>query len=401
MDSAVPGNMTMSKQASHLSDVECNALRQPEQTLPASSYFDPDFYARELREIWAKRWIFVCRSDDLSESLCYRTLIVGDQNIVVLRDTDGKLSAFHNVCRHRGSILCKERSGRLGSRLLVCPYHQWSYATTDGRLVRTTSFAEPDGFKKGDFGLFGVALTEWRGCVFVNLDPHATFGAAEAFQRPPDNLVNFPMEKMVSGHVWTKQMSCNWKVFWENFNECLHCPNIHPELSELVPMFQRRIINPRDVPDWQQHADSDDPKFRGGMRDGAETWSTDAGAQGRVISELTAEDHARGHTYATAWPSVFVAGYPDHVRIVRLLPLGPERMEIQAEWLFPQETLDDQDYDISKVVDFGILVMEQDAQACELNQQGFHALPFQEGVLMPEEYLLKRFHDWVRVHVDA
>lgn len=375
-----------------------NALRQAEQTLPFDWYYDDAHHAREMKRIWQRGWIYVCRGDAL-DRLDYRTVRIDDQNVVVLRDGDGTLKAFHNACRHRGSILCPQASGKLRSRLLVCPYHQWSYAIDDGRLVATTSFAEPDGFSKADFGLAKVALAEWRGCVLINLDVDAFFDPETAFQRPPDNLVNFPMEQMVTGHQWTGEIACNWKLFWENFNECLHCPNVHPELVELVPLFTRRIINPKDVPDWQDHVDKDDPKFRGGMRDGAETWSTDHSAQGRVIATLTGEDLERGHTYASAWPSFFVAGYPDHVRIVHMMPLGPERLRLTAEWLFPAETLADPEYDVSKVVDFGVLVMEQDARACELNQRGVHAAPLTHGVLMPEEYILKRFQDWVRAQL--
>ncbi len=382
-------------------DTAYNALRQAEPSLPAAWYVDPVHHAREMRAIWARSWVYVCRAADLDRPLQFQTLEIGDQSIVVLRDTDGDLRAFHNVCRHRGSVLCTEARGRLGARLLVCPYHQWAYATTDGRLVSTSSFGEGDGFDKADFGLFAVAIAEWRGCVFVNLDAQARFDAAQAFQRAPDNLRNFPLEEMVTGHVWSKQMACNWKVFWENFNECLHCPNIHPELVDLVPLYQRRIVNPRDVPDWRDHADSDDPKYRGGMREGAETWSMDGGAQGHVIGTLSDEDLARGHSYATALPAAFVAGYPDHIRIVRLLPLEPERTELRAEWLFPPETLADAGYDRANVVDFAVLVMEQDGAACELNQRGLHAAPLAAGVLMPEEYFVKRFQDWVRGMLEA
>ena len=381
-------------------DVEFNALRKAEPTLPASWYHDPDHYGRELSSIWANNWLYVCRADALAEALSYRTFTIGRQNIVVLRDADGALQAFHNTCRHRGSVLCTEAEGRLSSRLIVCPYHQWSYAPDDGRLVKTTSFAEPSGFDRSALGLFRVALAEWRGCVFVHLDPEARFNEATAFQRPPDNLVNFPLEDMAVAHQWTSEIACNWKIFWENFNECLHCPNVHPELTELVPLFRRRIINPMDVPDWQE-GDPRDPTRRGGMRDGAETWSSDHSAQGHLIPELTEADHARGHTYATAWPSVFVAGYPDHVRIVRLRPLGPEMTELHAEWLLPEATLADPDYRLQNIVDFGVLVMEQDAKACELNQQGLHATPYEQGVLMPEEYLLKRFQDWVRGQLET
>ena len=372
-----------------------NALKQVEATLPFAWYFDPAHHALEMQRIWQRGWIYVCRADAL-DNLDYRTLKIGDQNIVVLRNSGGDLRAYHNACRHRGSILCTRPEGRLKSPLLVCPYHQWSYDSSDGRLMATTSFTDPEGFDRSALGLAEVSVSDWRGCVIVNLDPDAAFDPATDFQRPPDNLVNFPLEQMVTGHRWQEEIACNWKTFWENFNECLHCPNVHPELSELVPMYTRRIVNPQDRPDWTDHVDSSDPRLRGGMKSGAETWSTDHGAQGRVIPSLTEQDLARGHTYASAWPGFFVAGYPDHVRIVHLTPLGPERTLLSAEWLFPPETLADPAYDRSNVVDFGVLVMQQDARACELNQQGMHSAALAEGVLMPEEYLLKRFQDWVR-----
>ena len=97
---------------------------------------------------------------------------------------------------------------------------------------------------------------------------------------------------------------------------------------------------------------------------------------------------------------MFIAGYADHVRIVSLRPLAPERTELVAEWLFTHETLADPDYDLNNVVDFARLVIEQDAKACELSQRGLHAAPLEAGVLMPEEYLVKRFHDWVRAGLD-
>ena len=126
-----------------------NALQQAEQTLPFAWYHDAAQHAREMQAIWHKGWHYVCRGDAL-DPLNYRTLRIGTQNIVVLRSNDGNLRAYHNACRHRGSILCTQDHGQLRSGLLVCPYHQWSYASTDGRLVATTSFAEPDGFSKAD-----------------------------------------------------------------------------------------------------------------------------------------------------------------------------------------------------------------------------------------------------------
>ncbi len=376
-------------------EIHYNSLKQVEPCLPSEWYYDPAHHARELKAIWLKDWLYVCRADTLATPLAYRTFEIGDQNIVVLRTAENEIVGFHNACRHCGSILCTQRKGQIKNKLITCPYHQWAYAADDGRLVKTSSFAEPDGFEKADYSLFAVSTHNWRGCIFINFDPHADWIEANAFQRPPETLKNHPLEDMVVGHVWETVIDCNWKTFWENFNECLHCPNVHPELVELVPLFSRRIVNPMDVPDWQDHTSRKEAKYRGGMADGGETWSADWSAQGQVIASLTDEDLARGHTYCSSWPSVFIGGYPDHVRIVRMRPVGPEKTELVAEWLFTPETHAAEDYDPENVISFGKLVMEQDAVASELNQRGLHAAPFQNGVLMPEEYLLKRFHDWL------
>jgi len=389
----------MSDQHVERINTDFNALVKLEPSLPAKWYYDPIHHAREIQSIWCKNWLYVCHADALREPLSYRTMEIGDQNIVVLRTAEGGLRAFHNACRHRGSILCTEREGQLKSKLIVCPYHQWSYAVADGRLVRTTSHAEPDGFDKADYPLFPVGIAEWRGCIMINLEPDALWDTEKIFQRMPNNLTNYPIEDMVIGHTWRKVMNCNWKTFMENFNECLHCPNVHPELEKLVPLFSRRIVNPKDLPGWQVHEGTDNPKYRGGMGHGAEAWSMDGSAQNHVIKSLNEEDLARGYTYASSLPSVFIGGYADHVRIVRLLPIGPEQTELVSEWLFEKDTMSASDYDISNVIDFAKLLMDQDLVASELNQRGLHASPMKNGILMPEEYLLKRLHEWIRAHL--
>ena len=149
-----------------------------------------------------------------------------------------------------------------------------------------------------------------------------------------------------------------------------------------------------DDPEWKRHADSDAPEFSGGLRDGAETWSRDGRAHGPAFAGLTAAERAAGQPYATSLPSMFIVGHVDYVRVVRLAPLGPEQTELTAEWLFSPEAL--AATDIDNIVAFGTQVLEEDAGICEVNQRGLRSLRHQAGVLMPEEYDLHRFHQWVR-----
>ncbi len=148
-------------------------------------------------------------------------------------------------------------------------------------------------------------------------------------------------------------MNCNWKIFWENFNECLHCPGVHKDLSRLVPIYGRGLMGRHDDPDWARHADNDAPEFSGGLRAGAETWSRDGQAHGPVFAGLTPAERAAGQTYATSLPSMFIVGHVDYVRTVRLVPLGPEQTELTAEWLFPPEALAAPQADIDNIVAFG------------------------------------------------
>ena len=228
-------------------------LRQAEHTLPTSAYLDQAEYQRDLDAIWYRRWLMVCRAADIAEPLAYRVFTIGTQEVLVVRDETGSLRAFHNTCRHRGSQLCQSESGRLKARLLTCPYHSWSYSLR-GDLVRVPSKTLPEGFLKSDYPLYSVALTEWRGFVFVNLDENVKGTVEGTFDAGATDMSNWPLEDLVSGHVFTKVMNCNWKIFWENFNECLHCPGVHKHLSQLVPIYGRGLMARHDDPEWQSHA---------------------------------------------------------------------------------------------------------------------------------------------------
>jgi Rieske 2Fe-2S family protein len=370
-----------------------NGLTRLEATLPSSTYWDPSAYQRDLDAILFRSWLLVCREADLAKALAFRTFRVGSQQVIVLRDDTGELRAFHNTCRHRGSQLCGDSEGRLKARLLTCPYHAWSYSLR-GDLVRVPSKSLPDGFDKADHPLYRVALSVWRGFVFINLDEHAAGTAQASFDPASGDLGNWPLEALTTGHVLRKTMNCNWKIFWENFNECLHCPGVHKDLSRLVPIYGRGLMSRQDDPEWTRHADNDAPEFSGGLRDGAETWSSDGKAHGPVFPGLTQGERAAGQTYATSLPSMFIVGHVDYVRTVRLVPLGPEQTELVAEWLFAPEALATTDVD--NIVSFGRQVLEEDAAICEVNQRGLHSIRHQAGVLMPEEYDLHRFQDWVR-----
>ncbi len=367
------------------------------ETLPAYYYYDPEHYRKELRQIWQRNWVYVCRSSAIAQARSYRTVEIGQQSVLVVRGDDGVPRAFHNTCRHRGAALCRADEGRFPAAGIVCPYHSWRYSL-QGELLQTSSVQSGDGFDRSDYPLYALPVTEWNGFIFVALTENPP-PFAKAFDLPLSRFDAWHLERLAVGHTLKKIIKCNWKVFWENYNECLHCPGVHPKLAQLVPIFGRALLEPRDDPRWQDHANDQDPKYAGGLRSGAQSWTMDGQPVGVLFPDVSEEDRKAGHLYLTSVPSVFIVVHVDYVRVVRLLPLGPELTEMSIEFLFLPETLADPRRDISGAVEFTNIVMSEDAEVSELNQRGLHALAHERGVLMPEEYAIRQFQDWVRAEL--
>jgi len=370
-----------------------SGLKVHTEGLSADSYFDPRHHERELQRIWYRNWIYVGRSSEIADPRAFRTFEFGNQKLILVRDDAGTLQGFHNTCRHRGAALCRESSGTMRSGAIICPYHAWTY-NLRGDLVRTSSKCHAGGFDLTDYPLYRVGVREWSGFIFVALAPDPP-PFDRIFDVPLDRLAPWRLQELVVGHVLVKNIQCNWRIFWENYNECLHCPSVHPQLSQLVPIYGRGLVEERDDPNWKMHADDADPKFKGGLRRGARTWSMDGQLTGTAFIGLSEADQELGHVYMTGLPSIFIVGHLDYVRVVRLRPLEPEKTELRVEYLFSPETLAMPGFDMSNVVNFTNLVMTEDAHVCELNQQGLHAAPHRRGVVMPEEYVIRQFHEWV------
>lgn len=364
------------------------------RSLPAQAYYDPDWYACEQEKIWRREWVYVGRANDLAPMTLKRVSVAGE-NLILLKDRDGALACFHNTCRHRGAELCATPERQLKSRLISCPYHQWSYDFS-GQLVRTPFVSVGSNFRKEDHSLFSVHVQEWNGFVFVCLAD-----AAPDFADTPDMgtaaLDNWRMAELVTGHRDLRQLDCNWKIFWENYNECLHCPGIHPGLSQAVPIYAKGYMAPEEDPDWTPEHETGGPILEAGRR----SWTMNGLACGPEFPDLTDKQRDAGHTFVTLLPSIFVCAHVDYARVVSLVPLGPERTEIRIEWLFSADTLNAPGFDLANVVNFASTVLSEDGAACELNQRGLRNSRFTGGTLMPQEFEVFRFQEWIRQRMEA
>ena len=219
---------------------EIRRLDRVYSTLASHCYYDPRHYRRELERIWFRSWLCAGRSEDLPAPGDYRVLTVGTQSVILTRDEGLRLRAFHNTCRHRGSLLCEEDRGRFRHRRIVCPYHAWTYSLS-GDLAATPWRIESEDFDASAFALYEVAAGEWEGFLFINLAPDGEAFDARVLGSIPSRFRNWRLGRTRSARTMTVDLGCNWKIFWENFGECYHCPGVHPELCRVVPVFGRGL----------------------------------------------------------------------------------------------------------------------------------------------------------------
>jgi Rieske 2Fe-2S family protein len=365
-------------------------------TLPASWYFDQDHYRREISTIWWRDWLLVERCDALEKPGAYRVFDVGGQKIIVTRTEDGSLKAFHNTCRHRGAELCATEQGVFPRGRIVCPYHAWTYSL-DGELTGTPRAFLPDDFDAAAHHLYEVAVDDWGGFIFINLDSNPG-PLVRTLADHVEDVANWPLTDLAVAHRERHRIACNWKVFWENFLECYHCPKIHRDLCNLVPVYGLAVVSPDDLPDGGRGKGLSGPSQ---LREGAVTWSADGETALPWFEGLGEAEKQRGMTFAGTSPSFFLVAHVDYVRTVRVLPVSPEETELTVDWLLDPSTLARGDVDIDALTGFGRQVVLEDAQVCEANQRGLHSIRHEQGTLVGQEYDLAAFHDWVMERLES
>ena len=358
------------------------SFRQGAHTMPGEYYTSPEIFAEEMETLFARSWVCVGRSSRLAEPGDFFVKVVAGESLILLRDRSGGLRAFFNVCRHRGTRLCSEESGHV-SETIQCQYHAWTY-TTDGRLIGAPHMGEVAGFNKTDYPLHQAALAEWEGFLFVNVAKQP-----EPFEQTHAPLIGrfsrFALHGLKVGHKVSYDVAANWKLIFQNYNECLHCPVIHPELSARMP--------------YQSGAnDLTEGPFLGGymvISEPAVSVTMSGGAVGRPIAELPVEDRRRAYYYSFQ-PNMLLSIQPDYVNSHLMFPTGPTSVRIVYDWLFEPRHLPLPEADLQHYTALWEVTNAQDARNCEWQQEGMRSREFRHGHYVPQEFDCHRFAQWVR-----
>jgi Rieske 2Fe-2S family protein len=346
--------------------------------LPATAYLDDGVLAWERRHLFAGAWVCAGRVDELGPAGARRAVAVADDSVLLVRGHDGRLRGFFNVCQHRAHELAP-CGGTSTHRSIHCPYHGWRYGL-DGALLSTPRFETPPGFDRADHPLVPVSVEEWHGWVMVNVSGDAPavgefFAGIEALVGP------YEPERLVVGATHRYEIAANWKLVVENYQECFHCPNIHPELCRVSPSTSGENYDDHGgmwVGGWQE------------LMPHAVTMSLDGASGAAPLRGLDAP--ARRHIeYLGLVPNLLVSLHPDYVMTHRLDPLAPGRTAIECQWLFAPDTAAADGFDPSFAVDFWDLTNRQDWAACEGVQRGTASRGYHQGPFGVDEDAVAQF----------
>jgi nitrite reductase/ring-hydroxylating ferredoxin subunit len=251
--------------------------------LPRAAYVDPAMFEWEQRNFFGGGWMCVARSEQLPQPGDQRAEATGTGGVLLVRAEDGALHAFANTCRHRGHELLPCGEGTQQARMIICPYHAWTY-TLAGDLRAAGSFKKVRGFEFGSWGLHRLPATEWHGLIFVDTSGGLAGSLDEALAKLDEIIAPYEPERLVTAGRHSYDAAANWKILTENYHECYHCPSIHPELCRVSP--------PKSGENY-----ASDGAWVGGwmdLRDGMSTMSLDgAGAAHRHLRQHPAERPAQ------------------------------------------------------------------------------------------------------------
>lgn len=208
-------------------------------TLPSLYYLDENIYQQEREAIFYRQWWYAGHISQLSSPGDYLTTDIDEQSVFIVRNQEGDINAFYNVCQHRGHELLQ---GTGSARVIVCPYHAWAY-DLNGELKSARNSESVEGFRHCEFALKPVQVEVFCGLVFICLDPTTPPLSEQAAGLDAEIRAYCPsVDELAFAQRDTYTVDCNWKVMIDNFLECYHCHTAHRDFVDLVDMKNYRSV---------------------------------------------------------------------------------------------------------------------------------------------------------------
>jgi choline monooxygenase len=323
------------------------------RTIPGLWYFDPEIYEAERRSVFGGTWQVVGRTDQVAGPGSFLTADVAGEPVLVVRDEQGTLRAFHNVCRHRAAQVINQPQGK-ASRLR-CRYHGWTYDLA-GRLRGTPEFDGVADFRREDNGLPPLAVDVWGPLVFAHGGPAPAQPLAEFLDPLPAHTAPLGLERARFVERREYVLECNWKVFVDNYLDGgYHVNTVHPGLAGAINYAQYRI----DIA---------------------------ANTSVQVAPLRPAEDETVGKVRAGAagyywwvFPNLMINLYQGVMDTNLVLPLGPDRCRVVFDFYFTETEGAEAQRFIADSIAVGHQIQEEDIGVCEEVQRGLKSRSYETG----------------------
>ena len=322
-------------------------------SLRSEAYTHPQWAEADLQAILARTWQWICHGEALRSPGNYVAATVAGMPIAVVRDRNGGLRAFYNVCKHRAHELL---AGAGTTRNIVCPYHAWTYSL-DGNLKAARRADQMESFDKSEVCLDQVQVEEFGGMVYVNLDPDAEPLAEQAGDLAADIARWAPdVAKLTHAKRLTYDVSTNWKNVIDNFLECYHCHIAHKEFVDLVDMNTYEV---RTHGIWSSHF-------------------AEAGKHANAAYDVTGAS-VTTHAVWWLWPNTCLLRYPGsgNFMVFQVVPAGPGRT--LETWDFYFETPELAGAEAESVTYVDDVLQPQDISLLESVQRGMNTPAFDQG----------------------
>ena len=347
-----------------------------QKSLSQHYFVAPGLFAQEQEKIFSQAWIVSGHQSKLEKPGDYIVSTVASESVILVRNQNSDVRCFFNVCRHRGTRLIETTAGHC--RAIQCPYHAWTY-DLDGRLTGAPHMDDlTSGFNKNDYSLRAPALHIWEGFLFVNLRSTPAGGAGDIahrwFKPLEGKFSEWNLNNLRSHRRIRYDVAANWKLIFENYSECYHCPGVHPALSKLSPY------------DSAENDLSEGPFLGGFMKINpgkSLTMSGNACAIPVALSHHAPEERdppGIGRVlYYSIFPNMLLSMHPDYVMVHQIWPEAPNRTVIYCDWLFHPKADSQENFRPDDAVEFWDMTNRQDWHVCELSQQGIESRAYEPG----------------------
>ncbi len=360
-------------------------IHEPVRSLDPRYYTDQQIFRQEQSGLLARTWQFAGHVSQVEKPGDYFTFSIAGENLFCIRDRDGVIRAFYNVCQHRAHELLQ---GAGNARLIVCPYHAWSYEL-NGHLRAGPNTSAVPGFDRREICLTEVLIEDFNGFLFANLDSGAEPMDAW-FPDVREQLQAFvPHIDRLRPIEWVEVPEhCNWKVSVENYSECYHCKLNHHTFANGVIKPETYDIRPQGYC----------------LRHTTECQNLD---QMTYPIDLSANVHAGDYSSWFLWPMFSFQVYPGNVlNTYHWRALDTEHVVVWRGWY----AIDGEDTETPRrlAVQDRETTVEEDIRLVESVQRGMKSRGYRPGPLVVDpscgvnsEHSIQVLQQWMREAVDG